>query len=233
MYNEKFGAVREFYIAQIEVDYIGVVAEKVVLAALSVGSFGGYGIGADILARNRREETAHYRHKPDAARVDDPRLFENGQKFGRLCKRLVAHFYQRVEEIDEILIPGGKLGSRLAHKPYDGKDSALLGYGHGAVRNLGARFESFCKRLCIEGILGVFEHRTDTAENLRRDNARISASAAERALGNRVAYFLKTVRRTGVHFLDRRLKGQGHIRSRIAVGNGEHVEGVNFRPVYF
>ena len=90
MYDKKFGTVSEFYISQIEVDYIGIISENRLVAFFAVLSFGGNRIRADIFARNRREKTAHYCHKPDSARIDDAGLFQDRQKFWCFRKRFVT-----------------------------------------------------------------------------------------------------------------------------------------------
>ena len=73
MYDEIFGAVGKLYLAEVEVDYIGIVAELGLLFALL--GVGGDVVGADVLARDRGKEAAHYGHEADAAAVDHARLF--------------------------------------------------------------------------------------------------------------------------------------------------------------
>ena len=121
MYDKKFGAVRKFDIAQIEVDYVGIIAERRLVALRgAVLRLGGNGIGVDFLARDSHKETAHNGHKPDPARVHYARLFKHGEKFGSLCESFVAHLDERVQKFDEVLIFVGKFARRFAHKPYDG-----------------------------------------------------------------------------------------------------------------
>ena len=82
---------------------------------------------------DREREEAH------AAAVDNAGLLQNGQKFGRMRQRLVAHGNERRKEIYEIFILARKFGGGLAHQPYDGEDGALFGLGYGAVGYLCAR----------------------------------------------------------------------------------------------
>lgn len=78
--DEIFGAVGKLYLAEVEVYYIGIVAEFG-LFFLRLG-VGGDIFGADIFARNCGKEAAHYSHKPHAAAVYDARLLSTGRSSG-------------------------------------------------------------------------------------------------------------------------------------------------------
>ena len=228
--DEEFRAVGELDVAEVHADDIGIVAE-VRLGLLLDGL--RLHFGRDLLAHDGSLEAAHDGHEAHAARVDDARLLQNGKKFGGHGKRPVALRDDRGDERFEIFILARHLDGELAHEAHDGKDGAFLGDGDGVIGNFGALFHRLGKSAGIHFGLADAEHRADAAEDLRKDDARVAARAAQRPLRDAVAHFHKGIGRGRGKLLDRRLHGEGHIRTRIAVGHGEDVERVYLRPVIF
>ena len=121
----------------------------------------------------------------------------------------------------------------FAHHAHNRQNRAFLGDGYGPVSDLCARLHGLCKGAGVEFLAAFAQYRTDPPQNLGQNNARVAPRALERALGDAVAYLHKGIGRTGGKLLYRRLHGERHVRARISVGNGKHVERVHLASVIF
>ena len=115
--DEKFGAVGKFDFAQIEVDDVGIVAEHVLFRLARLG--GDVQFSRNFLAIEGTEEPAVDAQKAHAARIDDARLFENGEKFGRFGERFLALFDDRIQKFGEIAEFRRGLAGVFAHLARD------------------------------------------------------------------------------------------------------------------
>ena len=184
--DKKFGAVSKFDLPEIEIDDIGIVAEYVLFRLGRIRKI-GYVVG-DLFAGDDHEEAAVHAQEPHAARVDHPRLFENGKKFGRFGQRLFTLFDDVGQKSGEISVFRAGCFGKFAHETGDGEHRALFGLGHCGIGDFGAVFHGLCKNFDGD-LFAIFDFRTHAPEKLRKDDARISAGPFERALGNGVADF--------------------------------------------
>ena len=217
--DEKFGAVGKFDFAEVEVDDVRIIAEHVLVALARLGR----DVFFHLFAVEYGQKSLINAQKPHAARIDHARFFEDGQKFGGLRQRFFPFFDDVRQKIGKILVLGRRLFGKFAHQARHREHGAFLGFGDCGISNFGAVFHRLGKAL--DGhFFPVFDLRADPAEQLRKNDAGISARTLQRALGNGVAQFGKAVGGTQPQLLDRRLDGERHIRARIAVRHGEHVE---------
>ena len=77
----------------------------------------------------------------------------------------------------------------------------------------------------------VADRIAEAPQYLRQDHARIAARAAQSAPADRIGDVVNAVRLDVVEFFDCRLQREGHIRPRISVRNGKHIERINGRTV--
>ena len=191
--DKKFGAVGKLDFAKVEIDDVGIVAENILLRLACLGR--NFQFSRNFLAVEGAEEPAVDAQKTHAARVDDARLFQNGQKFGRFGERFLALFDDRIQKFGKIAEFRRGLAGVFAHLARDRQNGALFGLGNGGIGDFCAVFHRF--REGFEGdLLRFFNLRANAAEQLRQNDARISARALQSALGYGVAQFGKTVGRT-------------------------------------
>ena len=228
--DEKFGAVRKFDFAQVEVDDIRIVAEHI-LVRLGRGGDVRHLFG-DFFAVEHAQKSAIDAQKAHTARVHDARFFEHGQKFGRLGERLFAALDDVGEKFVEFFIAGRDFHRMFAHHAGNGEHGPFFGFGDGGIGDLSAALHGAGKALDGD-LFARLQFRTDAAEQLRKNDARIAPGAFERAFGDGVAQFGEAVGSAKPQFAHGRLDGQRHVRARVAVRHGEDVERVDLRAVYF
>ena len=136
-------------------------------------------------ARKRVVHTLHHEHKSLSACVDDARFLQNRQHIGGLCKNFVAvcdDFFQKRQEFHRFFAPC-KVLRLFRHRPDNRQYRAFFGLLHHAVRNFRALFQRLREFVSSERYVFIFRRNNrESFENLRTDNARIAASAFERAL---------------------------------------------------
>jgi hypothetical protein len=203
----------------------------------NLGRDGGLGIsgvhgGLEVrdlagLALDRVHESLEEGGKAKGTGIDNAVLLEDGQELGCAGNGLVGLDDQCVEHLGGRDVGLLELVGTGGHVTQDGEDGSLDGLAHSLEGNLHRAAE----RVCDVGgrgvvlILGVAEPLGEAAQNLGGNDTGVAACAHERAMGDRLGDVLDGgVLRERLHLLDDGPKGERHVGTGVAVGNGEDVE---------
>ena len=162
--------------------------------------------------------------------VDDAGLCEPRELLGGA---LQGHARRRGRQGEDVARLGTGLDGVLRSVgggPRDGQDRALHGSAHGGMRGVGGGAERV--RDVVGADLGAeVEVAEDRPDELGQDHAAVALGAHEQAVGVRLhqvgQHDVVGQRRDGVGTRD---EGQVGVRAGVAVGHGEHVEGVDLSP---
>ena len=178
----------------------------------------------DLSSRERGVHALHDGDEPSSARVYHSGFCKHGEHLGRLFENGFARGDDLGEKLLELSAAFSGYGCRrFRHDADDGKYRALLGLGDCAVSDLGAAFECRGESFFVYRNLRVQRDR-ETLEYLRQYDAAVAARAFERAFGERDREFAYIFRTDGRDLAHGGRHGEGHIRARVAVRHGEHVE---------
>ena len=166
-------------------------------------------------------------HQSPAAGIDHAGLLQGRQHIGGLLQDRFAAFQ---DHGDQLIVIVRRLFRLLQgvfrHDAGHGEDCAFLWLHDGFISHLRAFHQGF-RKLQGGNFLNAVQRFGETAQQLAGDNAGVAARTFQGAFSQRVRRFVRPQEFFAVQFPGRRLHRQGHIRSRIAVGNRENVERVD------
>ena len=165
--------------------------------------------------------------KTKRTRVNNTILFKNGKKLRSAGNRLICLNNQGVQDLNwgELRLLKGVCLSRNVFK--DGKNSALNRLSNSLKSNLFTAAECVCNILwsyCLR-ILNVAQTLSNTTKNLRRNNARVTTSAHQRAVSNCLCNILHAcILRKILNLTNNGAQGKGHVSAGVSIWYRENVE---------
>ena len=177
-------------------------------------------LGDDVEARGEEQlETA-------PAGVDDARVAQDGQELRRARDRVGRRAHRPVEDVAQRgFACRVRLLDRLGGEPDDREDGSLDRSEHRLVGRIGGAAESRHDVMRAD----AFERRErvrQPPQDLRQDHTRVAARAHQRAVPDCFADVAHRRVRGGGQLADDGFDREGHVRPRVAVGDGVHVEPV-------
>ena len=239
-------------------DELGAVAELAALVGFQKIGVNGHGIGlvgvdgaADALQAQvdgrpnaplqRLQRPAEHGDDAQAAGVHDAGLFQHGQLFGGAGQCIYRRSVGGLPEgcgigragggitIAGIIRGGGGLGGGADYRQH----GAFLGLADGLVSGGGGGVKSVDQAAGVQGV-GAGGAVGESAQHLGEDDAAVAAGAPESAGGQRLGHGAGGVSVTiFFHAGDAGAEGEQHIGAGVAVGDGEHIEGVGGVAVEF
>ena len=234
VYYKKLGAVGKLNIVEIFVIDLNILDQLVGAGRKIKGNGCGHIVFGALyfLVAVAFEHTLENHYYPVAAGVDHARLFQHVQHFRSLSKDFLPLFYKRAEEIVVGQRLFGNFQRVLGHNSDNRKHRAFLGLGYRAVSKLHSRFERPREILYVKLLLRR-NHIGKALQYLRQNDARVASRAPQSSLGQILTKRLHGVGGVFADFLHCGNHCQRHIRARVAVGDGEHVESVYRFFIYF
>ena len=168
-----------------------------------------------------------------SAGIDHARLLERREHVRGLFQNGLAAADDLIQQLGQVARMLGHIAGRIFRDDADYRQNrAFLRLHDRLVRRVRAGSESFGKRFGVDGLRAV-DSAGKAAQNLRKDNAGVSARALERAAGGHAEQLAgaRLVQRRNL--LDGGFHRQGHVGARVAVRHGENVQRVNRLAVLF
>ena len=181
-----------------------------------------------VAAHKRGRECVEKDGKAETARVDDVVLLQDRQQIRRALDRRVRFRDHGVQH--------GVRGSALFLRSFlHGLGSVAQNGENSAFHRLANRLERHVDRMgersrkgCGVQAFRAFEAFAETAKDLGRDNARVTARAHKGTVGDGLAHVSRArADRQARNVLHDHLERERHVRARVAVRDGEHVEAVD------
>ena len=163
----------------------------------------------------------------EAAGVHHAVLLEHGQQIGGALHRCVRLGHDGIESLlsgKPLLLGVPRRCGRIAQHR---EDSALHGLAHSLEGHFHGLGEGGGNRCGVEDVVALAA-LAQAAQDLGGDDAGVAAGSHERAGGNGLAHLVRAGADGEVgHVTHHALDGQRHVRARVAVGHGEHVQAVD------
>ena len=165
--------------------------------------------------------------KTKCTRVNNTILFKNGKKLRSASNRLICLNNQGIQNLNwgELRLLKGVCLSRNVLQ--NGKNSALNWLSNSLKSNLFTATECVCNILwsyCLR-ILDVAQTLSNTTQNLRRNNARVTTSAHQRAVSNCLCNILHAcILRKILNLTNNGAQGKGHVSAGVSIWYRENVE---------
>ena len=166
---------------------------------------------------------------PCSPGVDDAGVAQHGKQVGRLVESRLAADPRLTQDVVERLAGIGCLAGGFGGLPHDGQDRPLDGCEHGGVGPGGRRFQGRGDDRAGR-LVGGLQRRRDPAQDLRHDHPAVASGTHQRAVADRIARGAE-IGRCLVHLGHDTVEGARHVRTRVAVRHGIHVEPVDPRGV--